>query len=461
MKTLYRQFIVTTILIMAFSSLAGYMITNTYYNLVTKEQNDAKNISIAEDITQFIENTDNLDLQRYFSTLGDMGYKLYIAAESGDAQFFGGEFHNKELSEKIVSDVMNGEVFHGMRDFPDSSFMTSFFANELKNSVGVPFTYEGENYALFLRPDIDLLFSEVHTIIMTLFFSMAVISLIAMLFVAKQLINPITQLTAATKQISRGKFDHLLKINRYDEIGQLAESFNEMTKQLRENDQSRKEFISNVSHDFQSPLLNIQGYAELLKSPQLTEEERLSFTSIIETETKRLSNLTKQLLILTSLDQSTRRLKCNSFSLDQQIKSLSHKYLWLIEEEGLELYYKMSPIMFYGDEDLLETAWDNLFTNALKYNKQNGSIQITLKEQEHHITVEFQDNGIGLRENEITHLFDRFYRADSSRTKEGTGLGLAIVKEIIELHGGEISVSSEFGVGTTFTVGLPKNERNI
>ena len=396
----------------------------------------------------------------YFTTLGDMGYKLYVVAESGNSQFFGGEFHEKELSKAVVNDVLNGEIFHGMTDFPDSSFMTSYFANELKNSVGVPFTYEGESYALFLRPDINLLFSEVHTIIMTLFVSMAIISLIAMLFVAKQLIRPITQLTLATKQISRGRFDHLLKINRHDEIGQLAESFNEMTKQLKENDQSRKEFISNVSHDFQSPLLNIQGYAELLKSPQLTEEERLSFTSIIETETKRLSNLTKQLLILTSLDQSTRRLKRTSFSLDQQIKSLSHKYLWLIEEEELELYYKMTPISFYGDEDLLETVWDNLFTNALKYNKQNGSIQITITEQEHHITVEFQDSGIGLRENEIPHLFDRYYRADSSRTKEGTGLGLAIVKEIIELHGGEIRVLSEFGVGTKFTVVLPKQVKD-
>ena len=458
MKTLYRQFIVTTTFIMLFSSLAGYMITNTYYNYVTKEQNDAKNISITQDITRFIEQTENLDLDQYFSMLGDIGYKLYVVGESGYSQFFGGEFYDTELSEVVVRDVLDGEIFHGMRDFPDSSFMTSFFANELKNSVGVPFTYEGESYALFLRPDINLLFTEVHTIIMTLFLSMAVISLIAMLFVAKQLIRPITQLTLATKQISRGKFDHLLKINRYDEIGQLAESFNNMTKQLRENDQSRKEFISNVSHDFQSPLLNIQGYAELLKSPQLTDEERLTFTSIIETETKRLSNLTKQLLILTSLDQSTRGLKRTLFSLDQQIKSLSRKYLWLIEEEGLELYYKMTPISFYGDEDLLETVWDNLFTNALKYNKQNGSIQITIKEWEHHITIEFEDSGIGLRESEIPHLFERFYRADSSRTREGTGLGLAIVKEIVELHDGEIQVSSEFGRGTTFTVSLPKQQ---
>lgn len=456
MKTLYRQFIVTTILIMTFSSVVGYIFTNTYYNLVTKEENDRKNVAIAEEIAKYIEDTGQLNLEQYFNNLGDIGYKLYVINESGYSKFFGGEFKVKELSESVEKDVLNGQIYHGMRDFPNQSFMTSFFANELRNSVAVPFTYEGEQYGLFLRPNINLFFTEVHSIIITLFISMALISLIAMLFVAKQLIKPITQLTTATKQISKGEFNHLLKINRYDEIGQLAESFNNMTIQLRENDQSRKEFISNVSHDFQSPLLNIQGYADLLKSTNVTEEERLVYTSIIEKETKRLSNLTKQLLILTSLDQSTRRLKRSCFSLDQQIKRLSHKYLWLIEELGLELYYKTTPIQFYGDEDLLETVWENLFTNALKYNKQNGTIQIALKETEQFITVEFQDSGIGLKDNEIPHLFERFYRADSSRTKEGTGLGLAIVKQIIELHGGTIEVSSVSGEGTTFVVNLPK-----
>ncbi|MNI08314.1 Heme sensor protein HssS [compost metagenome] len=456
MKTLYRQIVVATVFIMIFSTFVAFFLTNTYYHLVAKELNDEKNVAIAKEITEYIETTQNLDLEHYLSTLGQIGYQIYVIGESGYTQFIGSEFSVKDLPESTREAVLKGKVYHGMKDFPKQFFMSGMFANELKNTVGLPFKYEGERYGLFLRPNIKLLVTEVHIILMGLIVSTALISLLAMLVVAKQLIRPITQLTEATKQISQEKYDHLIQIKRRDEIGQLAESFNEMTKQLQQNDQSRKEFISNVSHDFQSPLLNIQGYADLLKSQTITEKERLTYSSIIEAEAKRLSTLTKQLLLLTSLDQSTRKLQCTSFSLDQQLKSLSRKYLWRLEELGIELYFKTKPVQFYGDESLLDTVWDNLFTNALKYNKPNGSIQIELDDFEDYVTIQFIDTGIGIKEEELPQLFERFYRVDTARTEEGTGLGLAIVKQIVDLHDGSITVKSKFEEGTSFLVTLPK-----
>lgn len=456
MKTLYQQFIITTLGLMLFSTVVGFFLTNTYYQLVTKEQNDEKNVAIAQNITRYIESTPDLDLEHYLSTLGDIGYQFYVVGESGYSQFFGGAFKTSELPSSAKETVFKGDIYHGMEDYPNQSFMTGFFTNKLINTVGVPFIYDGEQYGVFLRPNIDLLFSEVHTILACLIISMAIISLIGMLFVAKQLIRPITQLTEATKQISKENYDLLLKVKRRDEIGQLASSFNQMTKQLQETDRSRKEFISNVSHDFQSPLLNIQGYSELLKSPGITEEDRLTYTSIIETETKRLSLLTKQLLLLTFLDQPTRALKRSSFALDEQLKTLIQKYLWLIEDSGIELYYKIAPIRFNGNEGLLETVWDNLLTNALKYNKPNGSIKIIVEETNEEVLIQFHDTGMGIKEEELSHVFERFYRADASRTKEGTGLGLAIVKQVVDFHGGSIRVSSQFGKETCFFITLPK-----
>ena len=438
------------------STLIGFILTNSYYHLFAKSENDEKNAEIAREITDYIETTPDLDLEDYLSTLGNIGYQLYAVSESGYSRYIGGHFKSGDLPESTLEEVFNGEIYHGMRDFPNQSFMTGFFSNHLTNTVGVPFTYQGENYGLFLRPNIDLLFSDVHTILAGLIVTMAVLSLIAMLFFAKQLIRPITQLTDATKLISQEKYDLLLNISRRDEIGQLATSFNQMARQLSEIDRSRKEFISNVSHDFQSPLLTIQGYSELLKSPSLTEAERMDYASIIEAETKRLSILTKQLLLLSSLDQPSHRLSKSAFALDEQLKGLSRKYVWLIQDAGIEVYYKTASVKYFGDESLLETVWDNLFTNAIKYNKPNGSIEVELTEEDGNILVSFRDTGIGIKEEELPHLFERFYRADSSRTKEGTGLGLSIVKQIVGLHGGSIELSSQFGKGTAFLVRLPK-----
>jgi signal transduction histidine kinase len=456
MRTMYRQFTLTTVLIMIFSTVVAFFLTNAYYQLATKKVNDDKNIEVAQQIATYIEASPSMNLESYLATLGQIGYQLYVESESGYSQFIGSEFEDKALPQSAKLDVFDGRIYNGMEDFPSKTFMSGRFANKLENTVGVPFTHQAEHYGLFLRPHIDVLVTEIHIIFAAMIILMALISLLAMFFTAKQLIRPITQLTEATKQISLEKYDHLLKVNRKDEIGQLTESFNEMTKQLRANDQSRKEFISNVSHDFQSPLMNIQGYADLLKSVSITEEERLAYTSIIEVEAKRLSILTKQLLLLTSLDQSNHRLKYSQFPLDQQLKKLSQKYMWRIEEMDVELYYKITPIQFYGDESLLETVWDNLFTNALKYNKPHGSIRIELEEYEHHITIRFEDTGIGVQEDELPLVFERFYRADTSRTKEGTGLGLTIVKQIVELHGGSIHASSKIGEGTCFVITLPK-----
>ena len=455
MKTLYSKFVITTMLVMIGSLCLGFLATNTYYHQVVKEKNDAKNVNIAREIASYIETAKPEDLDKYFTTLGGIGYQIYVT-DGVEGQFFGGEYRDKSLSSKVVDRVIGGEIYHGMREFPKETFVTGFFANELNNTIGVPFTIENKHYALFLRPDIRLLFSEVHTILAGLILVMTILSLLAMLLFAKALIRPITKLTEATHQLAHEKFDTLLNIDRADEIGQLAISFNVMTEKLQENDRMRKEFISNVSHDFQSPLLNIQGYVDLLKNPSLTEQERQEYTMIIELETKRLSTLTKQLLLLTSLDQSTRLLKREPYRLDEQLRETVSKYRWQLEEANMQLTYQLVPLIYSGDAGLLQNVWDNLLTNAIKYNVENGEIHIHLQEQSTYVEVLIEDSGIGITADQLQQVFDRFYRVDASRTKQGTGLGLAIVKQIVELHEGSVQMESVIHSGTKVFIRLPK-----
>lgn len=458
MRSLYGKFILVTVAIMILSGLIAFLSVNTYYHQKLKGENDDKNMKIVKSIATFIDSADNLDLESYLETQAAVGYKLYVVNEEQEKALYGQSFRVDNLSLNAVEQVLAGDTYHGMRDLPSETFVTGFFSDELANTVGAPFTHEEKRYAIFLRPDIKMLFSEVHYILGGMVAIMAILSLLAMIVLAKKLIDPITALTLATKKVGEEKDFGKLPVKRKDEIGQLAQSFQQMTIKLSENDRIRKEFISDVSHDFQSPLLNIKGYAELLFADELPEEERKSYASVIQSETERLSSLSQQLLLLTSLDQLSSPLEMITYSLDEQLKETIRKYRWLLEEKNLTLSMDVDDVEFTGDPAFLEKVWENLLSNALKYTLTGGTIAIGLMDTSSSVILTVQDDGIGIKEQEMDRIFDRFYRADDSRTHKtsGTGLGLSIVQQVVKLHKGEIEVTSTNENGTMFTVTLPK-----
>ncbi len=457
MKSLYGKFLLFTIGIMIFSALIAFLIVNTYYHQQMRAQNDEKNMGIAENIAEFIHSQDNINLEEFLSTQADVGYKLILFDEEANKVLFGNDFRVDNLPVDSVQDVLSGKQYHGMRDLPKETFVTGFFSDESANTVGAPFTYKGKTYALFLRPDIKMLFSEVHILLGGLSVGMAVISLIAMLFVARKLVQPISVLTEATKKVGAEQFSLTLPTNRGDEIGELATSFQKMAEQLRESDEMRKQFINDVSHDFQTPWQNIKGYAALIHDEQTTDADRQAFTEIITSETERLSELTKQLLLLTSLDSSSEPLEMKEVHLDQQLKEVLTRYRWLMAEKEISLTAEISPISIHGNAAYLEKVWENILSNALKYSPAGGSIKVIASQESSDIIVVIKDTGIGMKPENIPLIFNRFYRVDEARHSgiEGTGLGLAIVQQVIDLHHGTIKVDSELGKGTTFTVRLP------
>ncbi|MBD7985701.1 HAMP domain-containing histidine kinase [Sporosarcina sp. Sa2YVA2] len=458
MRSLYGKFLTFTIGIMLTSAILAFLVVNTYYHQQLKGQNDTKNMNIALSIASYIESDKHADLENFFETQAEAGYKIYVANENGEELRFGAPFRLENLEKESVNSVLEGKLYHGMRDLKTETFMTGFFSDELANTVGVPFTFEGTTYALFMRPDIKLLFTEVHYLLGGMVIVMAIVSLLSMLIVAKKLIEPITKLTAAARKVGEEKFTGTLDINQKDEIGQLAQSFQKMTEKLNENDRIRKEFISDVSHDFQSPLLNIKGYADLLMDDGLAHDKRQNYAKVIQSETERLSLLTKQLLLLTSLDQIESPLKPKLFNLDEQLLDIIRKYRWLLEEKQMSLSMELDEVAITGDPSYLEKVWENLLSNALKYTAEDGEIDIRLSDYPDYVEVTVKDNGMGIAEGHLSRLYDRFYRIDHSRTQkiEGTGLGLAIVHQVVQLHKGCVRVASQEGKGTTFTVTLPK-----
>jgi signal transduction histidine kinase len=458
MKSLYSKFAFITIMIMIFSGILSFLLSNAFYQIKLKQQNDEKISYFALEVADFASKHPLISLQDYFKHIGAIGYQILLVSEEGDKQYFGSHFRKKALPEAIPEKVLRGEVYHGVRRFPHKTFVTGFFANELSNSIGVPFEYKNKKYALFIRPDIKLMFNEMHILFGWLLVISILLSILLVLISTKYLVKPIKELNNATKEIAEGNFSIKLDIDRKDELGHLAVSFSTMAKKLAKVDILRKDLISNITHDIQSPLTNIKGYLNLLENNSNSQQKKQQYIQVVQSEVNRLSNMTKQLLLLSTIESKKDLMEISMVDITGQLKSVIHQYQWSILDKGIMISYSLPDASVKGDPALLYSVWENLLTNAIKYNRENGEIDIELFDSDLQIEVVMKDNGVGLDEEERDRIFDRFYRADASRARsvEGTGLGLSIVQSIVDMHRGEIEVTSQKGQGTTFKVFLPK-----
>ena len=453
MSTLYRKFSSAMLLILCLSVIVGFALANVIYFSVAKEKIDGQNVETAQGIAEMLFYD---HYEEVLQSMASLGYQLVLVDDTRRQTTYGDPFDKEELPNSAIDMVLAGEVYHGMQHFTGSLLMMDHFSNDAENTVGVPFTMNGEDYGLFLRPDSQILFSDMHAILVGFIVAVALVSLLGVFLMTRHIIKPVSELTAATKAIANDKFRYELNVRSNDEIGQLADSFRTMQQQLEHNQAATKAFISNVSHDFQSPLMNIQGYAELLQNG-VTEQERVEYSGIIDRESKRLSNLTRQLLLLTSLDQPAFPLSKQRVRIDTQLREIIRKYRWRVAECDIELSYRLDEVTADVDAELMMNVWDNILSNAFKYTNYTnvGTIQLTCKRENTHVVVTCEDTGIGLTPEQAERVFDRFYRVDQARKRDGTGLGLSICQEIIELHDGTIHVESEYGYGTKVVVTLP------
>lgn len=308
------------------------------------------------------------------------------------------------------------------------------------------------------RPENNLFRSYAMLLAYGLLFSIVVFMLIIM-GISNKAMKPILQLNNATQEVAKGNFDVMVVNDSQDEIGQLTISFNKMAKELKSIEYLRKDFVSNVSHEFKTPISSIQGFTKLLENKDLTEQERQEYLGIIMEETERLSNLSSNILKLSKLESQDIVFNKIEYSLDEQIRRI----VLLLEpkwcEKDIEFDIEMENISFLADEELMQQVWINLLSNAIEYSYKNGVIHIRMYKEEEKAIIIIQDEGRGMDKPTKDRMFEKFFKGDSSHSKEGAGLGLALVKRIVDLHRGIIEVESESGKGTVIKIVFPNEFR--
>lgn len=325
------------------------------------------------------------------------------------------------------------------------------------NLLGLPLRLETGTKALFVEPLISATAPFAIKWLSTFLLYALGMGSLFILIAAIFLISPIKKLTKATRQVAGGDFNVKLNIKQTGELGTLARSFEDMMSDLERLEQMRREFVSNVSHEVQSPLTSISGYAIALKQVDLTESERSRYLDIIISEAKRMSKMSDSLLKLSVLESESGQVQRVMLSLDEQIRRVivALQPQWSARQIHFEL--NLQPIRLWADYDQLNQVWTNILGNSIKFSPDQGVIDVSLQADVKQVTVRITDQGIGISPEDQERIFERFFKADRSHSRKysGSGMGLAIVKQIVSLHGGTIKVESEPGKGTSLIVSLP------
>lgn len=269
--------------------------------------------------------------------------------------------------------------------------------------------------------------------------------------------KPVKKILDATEKITNGDFSARIEENRFtsthNEFDTIIENLNKMADELGSIETLRTDFISNVSHELKTPLATMQNYATLLKAPDLSEEKRQEYATAIMNSTKRLSDLITNILKLNKLENQQIFPEFKEYNLGEQLCEclLNFESIW--EQKNIEIETDIAEdVVVYSDPELLSLVWNNLLSNAFKFTDNGGIVSVSLVSDEDYISVCIKDTGCGMTKTTGEHIFDKFYQGETSHSIQGNGLGLALVKRVVDITKAEISVQSEVGVGSTFTV---------
>lgn len=374
---------------------------------------------------------------------------------------FDEEFNAPEYLGGNLQAMLTGEGQAIVENRPESEWLTAFIA----------VTGE-ENPARYLQ--VSQLKDEIYAPIKTIrwiiytgmFISIGIVLIVSIWF-ARYMSRPIVQLEETARAIAEGDVDKTLHLNRKDEFGTLAESLNRMALTLRQDNEELKriyekqgQFFADITHELRNPLHTISGALEMLQMDNLPDEQRRHYLSTAIKQTERIHRLFKDLVTLQRYDSDSRFIEKKEFNLSSILLQIYELYYPAARKKGIDMDVQTDSYIVYGDPNKIEQVIENLVSNAVKYTNQ-GKITINAVKSGSEIKVEVSDTGIGISDEHLERLFDRFYRTDKARSRDkgGTGLGLSVVKSILDAHESKIMVHSTVGKGTVFSFTLPIADR--
>ena len=363
------------------------------------------------------------------------------------------------MTDRVIADF--DPTVAGNKSYITGNYFGTFPYKVLSVYAPIVGNYKTYGYVVIHRPMtiVEQNRNEILNIVYITFVIVFLLSTVILVVFQLVVFNPLKAITEATKQYAAGNLHYTLKVVSNDEIGYLAATLNYMSDEISKTEDYQRSFITNISHDFRSPLTSIKGYLGAMLDGTIPPELYKNYISRVLGETERLTKLTNGILTLNSMDAKNRLTRTN-FHIDEVIKNIAESFEVQCNSKNItfELTFQEDIPEVFAEQSKIEQVLYNLIDNAIKFSNDNSKIFISVYSKHDSVFISVKDTGIGISKKDVGKIFDRFYKSDTSRGKDkkGTGLGLAIAKEIIQAHGENIDVISTEGAGTEFIFSLSK-----
>lgn len=460
-KSLNFKVIVPSIVIIIIVTLLTVVISKFYFDkkfgdyIMIKNQNTVQNIlmELSEQYSDNEWNYKNIEKITYNSLDKGIIVALY---DKEDKEIMNIEKNSKDKCNRIMNFIKSS--MEGKYGSTTSQFEPVYYplikSGEKIGEVRVKF------YGPIFYMQNELVFLDiVNKIILGIGVLLILASTIMGFIISRSITRPINKLMTKAKYISKGEYDKKIEINTdILEINDLINSINNLSQSIKEQENIRKRLTGDISHELKTPLTNIQSHLEAMIDGiwEPTEERLLS----VKEEAERLSSLVSDMQKLNKYDESSIKLKKDNVNISDIICFVIFQFSNLAKSKNIKIEYEKKNINLYCDKDKITQALVNILSNAIRYSNEGSTIFIEEKLKDNKVIISIEDQGIGISEEDLKYVFERFYRADKSRTRDtgGTGIGLTIVKSIVSSHGGEVKLESKLGEGSKFTIILPKED---